>query len=53
MKEYMDQYQNLIQLKLYIGGAYDPNMDCFWILDNAMASQHLQKLSLTMSYSTF
>ncbi|XP_058740243.1 uncharacterized protein LOC131612465 [Vicia villosa] len=42
------RFQNLKQLKLFIAGAYNPNMDYFWILDIAMASQHLQKLSLTI-----
>jgi hypothetical protein len=49
--EILVQYQNLRQLDLSIDGAYDPNMDYFWILDIAMASQHLQKLSVTVSYS--
>jgi len=38
-------------LELLIEGGYDPSKDYFWILDIAMASQHLQKLSLTVSYS--
>ncbi|CAL5214375.1 unnamed protein product [Lathyrus oleraceus] len=42
------RFQNLKQLKLFIVGAYNPKMDYFWILDIAMASQHLQKLSLTI-----
>ncbi|KAK2363714.1 putative F-box/LRR-repeat protein [Trifolium repens] len=46
--EILVQYQNLRQLDLSIDGAYDPNMDYFWILDIAMASQHLQKLSVTI-----
>ncbi|CAI8614245.1 unnamed protein product [Vicia faba] len=41
-------FQNLRHLELFIVGAYNPNMDYFWILDIAMASQHLQKLSLTI-----
>jgi hypothetical protein len=49
--EILVQYQNLRQLDLSIDGAYDSNMDYFWILDIAMASQHLQKLSVTVSYS--
>jgi hypothetical protein len=48
--EVLVQYRNLKQLDLFIEGAYDPNMDYFWILDIAMTSQHLQKLSLTVSY---
>ncbi|KAI5426640.1 hypothetical protein KIW84_032170 [Lathyrus oleraceus] len=52
MKEYLARSGKLRQLELYIAGAYNPNMDYFWILDIAMASQHLQKLSLTVSYST-
>jgi hypothetical protein len=47
------QFQNLRQLELFIEGAYDHNLDYFWILDIAMASQHLQKLSLTVIYLTF
>jgi hypothetical protein len=50
--EFLVKYRNLRQLELFIDGAYDPNMDYFWILDIAMASQHLQKLSVTVSYST-
>jgi hypothetical protein len=50
--EVLVQYRNLKQLDLFIEGAYDPNMDYFWILDIAMTSQHLQKLSLTVSYLT-
>ncbi|WJX79883.1 hypothetical protein P8452_62958 [Trifolium repens] len=42
------RFQNLRQLELFIEGAYDPNMDYFWILDIAMASQHLHKFSLTI-----
>ncbi|WJX12423.1 hypothetical protein P8452_02928 [Trifolium repens] len=42
------QFQNLRQLELFIEGAHDFNMDYFWILDIAMASQHLQKLSVTI-----
>ncbi|CAJ2631891.1 putative F-box/FBD/LRR-repeat protein At4g03220 [Trifolium pratense] len=42
------RFQNLRQLELFIEGAYDPNMDYFWILDIAMASQHLHKFSLTV-----
>ncbi|XP_058748659.1 uncharacterized protein LOC131621644 [Vicia villosa] len=55
MEEYMDQYQNLRQLELFIAGTYNPNIDYFWILDNVMASQYRQQLSVTMrmSYSTF
>jgi hypothetical protein len=49
----MVQFQNLQQLELLIEGASDPNMDYFWILDIIMASQHLRKLSLTVSYSNF
>ncbi|XP_058742291.1 uncharacterized protein LOC131614753 [Vicia villosa] len=41
-------FQNLRHLELFIVGPYNPNMDYFWILDIAMASQHLQKLSLTI-----
>ncbi|XP_058748661.1 uncharacterized protein LOC131621647 [Vicia villosa] len=47
-KEYLVQFKKLRQLELYIAGAYNPSMDNFWILDLAMASQHLQKLSLTI-----
>ncbi|XP_058748656.1 uncharacterized protein LOC131621641 [Vicia villosa] len=47
-KEYLGQYRNLIQLKLFIDGEYYPNKDYFGILDIAMASPHLQKLSLTI-----
>ncbi|CAK8568384.1 unnamed protein product [Lathyrus sativus] len=50
--EYLIQYPKLTQLELFTGGAYNPNMDNFWILDIAMASQDLLKLSLTISYST-
>jgi hypothetical protein len=50
--EVLVQYRNLKQLDLFIEGEYDPNMDYFWILDIAMTSQHLQKLSLTVSYLT-
>jgi len=46
------KFQNLRQLELFIEGAYDPNKDYFWILDIAMSSRHLQKLSLTVSNST-
>ncbi|KAK2417615.1 hypothetical protein QL285_039896 [Trifolium repens] len=46
--EFLVKYRNLRQLELFIDGAYDPNMDYFWILDIAMASQHLQKLSVTI-----
>ncbi|WJX78873.1 hypothetical protein P8452_62055 [Trifolium repens] len=46
--EFLVKYRNLRQLELFIDGAYDPNMDYFWILDIAMASQHLQKLSVTV-----
>ncbi|KEH24221.1 putative FBD domain, leucine-rich repeat domain, L domain-containing protein [Medicago truncatula] len=42
------RFQNLRQLDLLIEGAYDRSRDYFWILDIAMASQHLQKLSLTI-----
>nr|ABD33034.2 Cyclin-like F-box [Medicago truncatula] len=42
------RFQNLRQLELLIEGGYDPSRDYFWILDIAMASQHLQKLSLTV-----
>ncbi|XP_058748602.1 F-box/LRR-repeat protein 13-like [Vicia villosa] len=42
------RFQNLRQLKLFIVGAYNPDMDYFWILDIAMASPHLKKLSLTI-----
>ncbi|WJX78872.1 hypothetical protein P8452_62054 [Trifolium repens] len=41
-------YRNLRHLELFIEGAYDPNMNFFWILDIAMASPRLQKLSLTI-----
>ncbi|WJX85263.1 hypothetical protein P8452_67747 [Trifolium repens] len=39
------RFQKLRQLELFIEGAYDllDNMDLFWILDIAMASQHLHK----------
>ena len=52
LTEVLVQYRNLRRLELFIEGAYDPNMDYFWILDIAMTSQHLQKLSLTVSYFT-
>ncbi|CAL5193701.1 unnamed protein product [Lathyrus oleraceus] len=42
------RFQNLRQLKLFIVGAYKPERDYLWILDIAMASPHLQKLSLTI-----
>jgi hypothetical protein len=45
------QFQNLRELELFIEGANDPNMNYFWILDIAMTSQHLEKLSLTVSFS--
>ncbi|CAJ2633091.1 unnamed protein product [Trifolium pratense] len=48
LTELLVQYKNLRQLELFIEGPYDPNMDYFWILDIAMASQHLQKISLTI-----
>ncbi|CAK8543514.1 unnamed protein product [Lathyrus sativus] len=46
LKKGLVRLQNLRQLELFIIGAYNPTMDYFWILDIAMASQHLQKLSL-------
>ncbi|WJX47866.1 hypothetical protein P8452_34507 [Trifolium repens] len=46
--ETLVQFQNLRQLDLLIEGAYNPNMDYFWILDITMASQYLQQLSLTI-----
>ncbi|CAK8543500.1 unnamed protein product [Lathyrus sativus] len=46
IKKYLVQSRKLDELELYIAGAYNPNMDYFWILDIAMPSQHLQKLSL-------
>jgi len=52
LKNILVQFQNLRQLELFIEGAYNPNMDYFWILDIAMSSCHLQKLSLTVSNST-
>ncbi|KEH24177.1 hypothetical protein MTR_7g105520 [Medicago truncatula] len=41
------RFQSLRQLEFIIMGEYDPSWDYFWILDIAMASEHLQKLSLT------
>ncbi|KAK2384977.1 putative F-box/LRR-repeat protein [Trifolium repens] len=46
--ETLVRFQNLRQLNLLIKGAYNPNMDYFWILDITMASQYLQQLSLTI-----
>jgi len=46
----LTRFQNLRQLEFFIDGAYDPDMDYFWILNIAMASKHLQKLSLTVSF---
>ncbi|XP_058762045.1 uncharacterized protein LOC131635440 [Vicia villosa] len=48
LTEDLVQFQNLRRLKLFIEGVYDPNMDYFWILDIVMASQRLQKLSVTI-----
>nr|ABD33037.2 Cyclin-like F-box [Medicago truncatula] len=42
------RFQNLRQLELLIEGTCDSSKDYFWILDIAIASQHLQKLSLTI-----
>ncbi|KEH16461.1 hypothetical protein MTR_0176s0050 [Medicago truncatula] len=42
------RFQNLRQLELHIEGACDPSMDYSWLLDIATASQHLQKLTLSI-----
>jgi hypothetical protein len=47
----LGQFQNLKQLELFIDEAHDPNMGYYSILDVLMASQRLEKLSLTVSYS--
>jgi len=46
------EFQNLKNLELFIEGAYDQNLDYFWILDIAMASNHLEKLSVKVSHLT-
>jgi hypothetical protein len=52
LTEVLVQYRNLRRLELFIEGAYDPNMDYFWILDIVMDSQHLKELSPTVNYAT-
>lgn len=53
LKQVLFQFQNLRQLELFVeGGVYDLDMNYFWILDIITASQHLQKISITVSYST-
>ncbi|CAI8618987.1 unnamed protein product [Vicia faba] len=42
------RFQHLTQLKLFLVGAYKPDMDYFWILDIATASPRLKTLSLTI-----
>ncbi|CAJ2671418.1 unnamed protein product [Trifolium pratense] len=51
LKTVFGQFQNLRGLELFIDEAHDPNMGYFSILDILMASQHLQKLSLTVRNS--
>ncbi|XP_004487775.1 uncharacterized protein [Cicer arietinum] len=51
LRNVLVQLRNLKQLELCIEGAYDPNTKYLWILDIAMACQHLQKLSLTIRNS--
>lgn len=46
------QLQNLRQLELFINKPYDSNMEYFFIYDILMAAQHLQKISVTVNYST-
>ncbi|XP_024625366.1 uncharacterized protein [Medicago truncatula] len=49
LKQVLFQFQNLRQLELFVeGGVYDLDMNYFWILDIITASQHLQKISITV-----
>ncbi|WJX83860.1 hypothetical protein P8452_66486 [Trifolium repens] len=51
LKKDLGQFQNLRQLELFIDEAHDPNMGYYSILDVLMASQRLEKLSLTVRNS--